>query len=53
MEKLASFYHFNIWVLNEIVLTVNTDNPHAITLARQGYQYIGNHINQKLGILWR
>ena len=29
--------------INEIVLTVNTDNPHAMALYRQqGYQYMGD-----------
>ena len=43
MEKLASFITSTFQDINEIVLTVNTDNPHAMALYRQqGYQYMGD-----------
>ncbi len=43
MEKLASFITSTFQGINEIVLTVNTDNPHAMALYRQqGYQYMGD-----------
>ncbi len=56
MEKLASFITSTFQDVNEIVLTVNTDNPHAMALYRQqGYQYMGNQYVQSedLFILWR
>ncbi|MEZ2113319.1 GNAT family N-acetyltransferase, partial [Staphylococcus aureus] len=41
--KLASFITSTFQDINEIVLTVNTDNPHAMALYRQqGYQYMGD-----------
>ncbi len=43
MEKLASFITSTFQDINEIVLTVNTDNPHAMALySQQGYQYMGD-----------
>ncbi|WP_256083981.1 GNAT family N-acetyltransferase, partial [Staphylococcus aureus] len=43
MEKLASFITSTFQDINEIVLTVNTDKPHAMALYRQqGYQYMGD-----------
>lgn len=45
MEKLPSFIAATFQDVNEIVLTVNTDNPHAMTLYRQqGYQYVGDSV---------
>lgn len=45
MEKLPSFISAIIQDINEIVLTVNIDNPHAMTLyRRQGYQYVGDNV---------
>ena len=43
MEKLVPFITSTFQDINEIVLTVNTDNPHAMALYRQqGYQYMGD-----------
>lgn len=45
MEKLPSFISAIFQDINEIVLTVNTDNLHAMTLyRRQGYQYVGDSV---------
>lgn len=43
MEKLVPFITSTFQDINEIVLTVNTDNPHDMALYRQqGYQYMGD-----------
>ncbi|MDI6926938.1 GNAT family N-acetyltransferase, partial [Escherichia coli] len=43
MEKLVPFITSTFQDINEIVLTVNTDNPHAMALYRQqGYHEVGD-----------